>query len=108
MIRRRVPQELWDYSIRWVSETTSIIHSSEGEIEGAVPLTKVTRETSDISEYLYFGSYEKILFKENAWGLTFLTWSLVGIFSMHWTLDVLSCIKPKGHSDIMFNRSKGH
>ena len=65
MIRRRVTRELWDYGIIWVSETTLLTHSSEGKIEGAVPLTQVIRETSDISEYLDFGFYEKIWFKDN-------------------------------------------
>ena len=48
-IRRRVPRELWDYGIRWVSENTSLTHSSSGKLEGAVPLTEVIGETSDIS-----------------------------------------------------------
>ena len=66
MIRRRVTRELCDYGIRWVSETTSLTHSSSGNLEGALPLTEVTGDTSDISEYLDFGFYEKIWFKDNA------------------------------------------
>ena len=66
MIRRRVSRELWDYAIIWVSETSSFNHSSAGKLEGAVTLTKVTGETSDISEYLDFGFYDKILFKDSA------------------------------------------
>ena len=37
-----------------------------GKLEGEVPLTELTRETSDISEYLDFGFYEQIWFKDNA------------------------------------------
>ena len=59
MIRRRVTRDLWDYGIIWVSETTLLTHSSEGKLEGAVPLTQV-RETSDIYEYLGFGFCEQI------------------------------------------------
>ena len=66
MIRRRVPREMWDYGIIWVSETTPLTRSSAGKLEGAVPLTEVTGETSDISEYLDFGFYEQIWFKDNA------------------------------------------
>ena len=66
MIRRSVPRELWDYRIGWVSEIMSLTHSSAGKIEGELPLTEVTGETSDISEYLYFGFYEQIWFKDNA------------------------------------------
>ena len=28
MIRKRVPQEFWDYGMRWVSETMSLTHTS--------------------------------------------------------------------------------
>ena len=62
MIRRLVPQELWEYGIRWVSETTSLNHSSAGKLGGAVPLTEVTGEKYDISKYLDFGIYEQIWF----------------------------------------------
>ena len=65
MIRRRVTQELWDYSIIWVSEKTLLTHSSAGKLEVAIPLTEVTGETSDIYEYLDFGFISKILFKDN-------------------------------------------
>ena len=66
MTRRRVPRELWDYVIIWVSETTSLTHSSAGKLQGAVPLTEVTGDKFDISEYLDFGFYEQIRFKDNA------------------------------------------
>ena len=49
-----------------MSETTSLTHSLTGKLEEAVPLAEVTGETSDISEYLDFGFYEKIWFKDNA------------------------------------------
>ena len=66
MIRQRVPKEIWDYGIRWVSETMSLTYSSAGSLEGSIPLTAVTGETSDISEYLDFGFYDRIWFKDNA------------------------------------------
>ena len=66
MIRRRVPRELWDYGLRWVSETSSLTHSSAGSIEGSVPITQVTGETADISEYLDFGFYKQVWWKDNA------------------------------------------
>ena len=52
-------------------ETTSLTHSSVGKLEGAVPLTEVTGETSDISEYLDFGFYDKIWLKDNTGVSTF-------------------------------------
>ena len=33
---------------------------------GSIPLAQVTGETPDISEYLDFGFYDKVWFKENA------------------------------------------
>ena len=66
MIRNRVPKELWDYGLRWVSETMSLTHSSAGSLNGQIPLTQVTGETADISEYLDFGFYDEIWYKDNA------------------------------------------
>ena len=60
MVRRQVPWELWDYGIIWVSETTSLTHSSAGKLEGVIPITQVTGETADIPEYLDFGFYEQV------------------------------------------------
>ena len=66
MIRKRVPQRLWDYGLRWVSETSSLTYSSAGSLNGQIPLTNVTGETPDISEYLDFGFYDAVWFKDNA------------------------------------------
>ena len=32
IIRRRVPRDMWEYGIRWVSETTPLTHSSAGKL----------------------------------------------------------------------------
>ena len=66
MVKRLVPRELWYYGIRWLSETTSLTHSLAGKLEGVIPITQVTGETADISEYLDFGFYEQVWFKDNA------------------------------------------
>ena len=69
MIRNKVPKELWDYGFRWVSETMSMTHTTAGSRgigEGCIPLTQVTGETPDISEYLDFGFYDRVWFKDNA------------------------------------------
>jgi len=76
MVRRRVPRELWDYGMRWTSETSSLTHSSAGSIETSVPLTQVTRETAGISEYLDFGFHDQVWWKDNA--------GLSGFESGHW------------------------
>ena len=41
-------------------------HYSENSANLGIPLTNVTGETIDISEYLDFGSHEKFWFKDNA------------------------------------------
>ena len=66
MIRKRVPQRLWDYGLRWVSEISSLTHSSAGSLNGQIPITTATGETADISEYLDFGFYDAVWFKDNA------------------------------------------
>ena len=66
MIKQRVPEELWDYGIRWVSETSSLTHSYAGSMEGHIPLTQVTGEIADISEYLDFSFYDRVWWKDNA------------------------------------------
>ena len=67
MIKNQVPQQLWDYGLRWVSETSSLTYSSAGRgLDSTIPLTKVTGETSDISEYLDFGFYDQVWYKDNA------------------------------------------
>ena len=66
MIRKRVPEPLWDYGVRWVSETSSLTHTSAGGLNGCIPITQVTGETADISEYLDFGFYDEVWYKDNA------------------------------------------
>ena len=60
MIRKRVPRRLWDYGMRWVTDVMNLTHTSArdivaGDFDGGIPLSRVTGETADISEYLYFG-----------------------------------------------------
>ena len=67
MVRNRVPKKLWDYGIVWISEIHSMTHTSAGNrLKGAIPLERVTGDTVDISEYLDFGFYDKVWYKDNA------------------------------------------
>ena len=66
IIRKRVPEALWDYGLIWISETMSITHTSAGGLNGCIPITQVTGETADISEYLDFGFYDEVWYKDNA------------------------------------------
>ena len=66
MIRKRVPTCLWDYGMRWVSDIMAHTHTSAGDINGCIPLCRVTGETVEISEYLDFGFYDQVWFHDNA------------------------------------------
>ena len=48
MLRKRVPKELWDYDLRWISEISSLTHTTAGGLDGSIPLTQATGETPDI------------------------------------------------------------
>ena len=53
MIRKRVPQKLWDDGIKWVSEVSSMTHTSAGGLDGYIPITSVIEETIDISIFWF-------------------------------------------------------
>ena len=66
MIRTQVPTRLWDYGMRWSADVMSLTHTSAGDINGCIPLAKLTGETPDISQYLDFGFYDRVWYKDNA------------------------------------------
>ena len=43
----------------------SMTHSSANSVNGGIALTNVNGEAVDISEYLDFGFYDKVCFKDN-------------------------------------------
>ena len=66
MVRKRVPKQLWDYGVVWCSEIMALTHSAAGPIDSGIPRERITGETEDISEYLDFGFYDKVWYKDNA------------------------------------------
>ena len=66
MVRKQIPKQLWYYGIRWVSEISSLTHTTAGTLWRIIPLQQVTGETPDISEYLDFSLYDEIWYKDNA------------------------------------------
>ena len=66
MIRKRIPEKVWDYGMRWVAETMSMTYTSAGSMTGCIPLAEVTGEGVDISEYLDFRFYDEVWYKDNA------------------------------------------
>ena len=66
MIRKRVPRKLWDYGVRWTTQVMQRTSTQAGGLRGVCPLESITGETVDISEYLDFGFYDHVSYKENA------------------------------------------
>ena len=66
MTKKKVPKRLWDYGIVWVCEIMSITSNSSFALDGRTPLEEITGETPDISEYLDFGFYDWVWYKDNA------------------------------------------
>ena len=50
----------------WVAETMCLTHTSAGSLTGCIPMAEVTGDGVDISEYLDFGFYDAVWFKDNA------------------------------------------
>ena len=66
MIRKRVPRRLWDYGVRWTTQIIQRTSTQAGGLGGTCPLEEVTGETVDISDYLDFGFYDHVTWRENA------------------------------------------
>ena len=54
IVHQHVPRRLWDYGYKWVTEICSLTYTTAGNLND-IPLSQVTGETVDISEYLDFG-----------------------------------------------------
>ena len=66
IFRKKVPKEFWDYGMLWVCDTQKRTHMRKNQMDGGVPLEKITGEREDISDYLDFGFYDRVCFHENA------------------------------------------
>jgi hypothetical protein len=66
MVRKSVPQRLWDYGLQWVCDIQNLTSNSARGLDGQCPLERVTGETVDISEYLDFGFYDWVWYRDNA------------------------------------------
>ena len=57
MVCHHVPRRLWDYGYKWVSEVCSLTFMTAGNLND-IPLTQVTGETVDISEWILGSTIE--------------------------------------------------
>ena len=66
MFRSGCPKELWGYGLPHIAKIMQRTASYSGTLDGRTPLEDLTGETPDISEYLDFGFYDWVWYKENA------------------------------------------
>jgi hypothetical protein len=66
MFRSYCPRSLWCYGIPYVAKIMQITASFAANLQGRTPLEALTGETPDISQYLDFGFYDRVWFKEDA------------------------------------------
>ena len=66
MVKKGIPDHLWDYVITWVCETGNICANSSGYSIAQTRLEIITGETPNISEYMDFGLYDWVTFRTNA------------------------------------------
>ena len=66
MVKKRVPRCLWDYGLRWACDIQNRTFNSSRGLKGRCPLERITGESVNISEYLDFGFFNRVWYKENA------------------------------------------
>lgn len=66
IFRTNCPRRLWNYGIPYVCAIMRMTASYSGRLRGRTPLENLTGETPDISEYLDFGFYDLVWYKEDA------------------------------------------
>ena len=66
MIRKRVPRKHWFYGFLWNTLVMQRTSTQAGGLRGTCPFQYVTGKITDISEYLDFGFYDHISYKDNA------------------------------------------
>ena len=66
MVKKKIPKRFWDYGYRWVCETMQRTYLRGHRIDGGIPLQKVTGETVEIAEYLDFGIYDHVWYRDNS------------------------------------------
>ena len=66
IFRTNCPRALWNYGLPHFAKLMQLTASNAANLNGKTPLGAITGETPDISQYLDFGWYDWVWFKENA------------------------------------------
>jgi hypothetical protein len=92
MVRKRVPQRLWDHGLTWVCDIQNRTANTSRGLGGRCPLERIAGESVNISEYVDFGFFDRVWYKEYA-GLGETKLSLwlgvshrVGTLMLYWIL----------------------
>ena len=86
------PRSLWCYGIPWVATIMQSTASFPAKLQGHTPFEAITGETPTIYQYLDFGFYDRVFFKEDAGlGEKSLGWLLgvshqFGYLTSYWIL----------------------
>ena len=64
--KTNLPDQLWDYALDYVCETSALTTNSSRYSKGRTPIEIITGETPDISEYMDFGLYDWVTYRANA------------------------------------------
>ena len=66
MFRTYSPRGLWCYGYPYVENIMQLTASTAGKLQGRKPLELITGDTPEISEYLDFGWYQRVWYKDEA------------------------------------------
>ena len=92
MFRTYCSKALWSYGIPYVAKIMLIMASFTSDLQGRTPLEALTGETPDISQYLDFGFYDRVWFKEDAvvgdtkLGIFLVVSHYIGSIMSYWVL----------------------
>ena len=64
--KTNAPDRVWDYGISYVCETGNLTVNSSRYSNGRTPIECITGDTLDVSEYIDFGFYDWISYRQNA------------------------------------------
>ena len=60
-----IPDRITDFDIQCIAETGNLTANSSRYVKGRTPIEHITGETPDLSEYIDFGFYDYVQFREN-------------------------------------------
>ena len=96
MVRKQVLPRLWEYGMRWCSGIMSLTYTSAGDLNGNIPLSKVTGEMLDRSEFLDFGFYDYVWYKDNSGLWPQLPGRWLGVADSHGNLMCYHVLNQNG------------